>query len=367
MSTRKTPFYAVNVAAGGDMRELFGYYLPLTYGTGHEAEHTGTRERASLCDLDYMAQMEIKGSQALDFVQTLLTADCAKQKTGQIKYTAICREDGNMVDDGTIWRMGEQEFVLVTGDESDYAWVSRQAKAFDVTVKNLTAEWTTLALQGPLTEGIAKKLVDVDLTGLKYYHFIKCAVDGVDVILARMGYTGERGFEFHFHPRYAEKMWNIIMDAGKEAGIVPCGQAALESLRQEAGYLLVGNDHDKNTNPFEAGIGFAVGLEKESFTGKEALAAIAAEGVKRRLCWFRVKGGAVAETGDAIYLGGKRVGTVTSGSYSFTRRGGTAMGYVSPRHAVAGLTYQIETGGKRCGAVLSVMPLYDPGDYNTKI
>jgi aminomethyltransferase len=156
------------------------------------------------------------------------------------------------------------------------------------------------------------------------------------------------------------------MQAGKPFHIVPCGQAALESLRQEAGYILVGNEHDKSTNPFEAGIGWTVKFEKKDFNGKRALAAILKKGLKRHLVWFRLPGSEVAAKGDAIFSGNKQIGQVTSGSYSPTFKAGTALGYVAPAFAIPGATFQIEIDGARCPARLSTMPLYDPGNWLTK-
>lgn len=363
---KKTPFHDVNLEYGAKMRELFGYYLPWEYTSGAVEEHVGTRKRASLCDLDYMGEFKIEGPDALKFVQKLLTNDCSRQSVGQIKYTTMCNEKGNMIDDGTIWRLGDAEFMLVSGDEGDYEWIQQNVKGYKVSVKNITSEITTLALQGPKSRAILSKLTSIDLNALRYYHFTKGKVNGIECITDRMGYTGEFGYELHFSPQYGRQMWTGVMEAGAEFGIVPCGQAALESLRQEAGYLLVGNDHDKNTNPLEAGIGSIVKFEKEDFNGKHALLDIVKQGVKRRLVWFKLKGGEVASKGDAILNDGTRIGEVTSGSYSPTSKSGTAMGYVLPQFAIPGVDFTIAIGGSSCKATLSTMPLYDPGDRNTK-
>jgi aminomethyltransferase len=181
-----------------------------------------------------------------------------------------------------------------------------------------------------------------------------------------MGYTGEFGYELHFHPRHAEKIWTALMSTGADVDMVPCGQAALESLRQEAGYLLVGNDHDRSTNPFEAGIGFTVKLGKSDFNGKQALQQIAQDGVTRQMVWLDLASGIEPKTGDPILIGGKKIGRVTSGSYSPSRQHGTAMGYVTPEHAISGIVATIESQGTRHDATVSVMPLYDPGNWRTR-
>ena len=363
---KKTPFHEVNLEYGAQMRELFGYYLPREYSTGAVEEHIGTRERASLCDLDYMGEFRIEGPDAPKFVNKLFTNDCSKQAIGQIKYTAMCDYKGNMVDDGTIWRLGETEFMFISGDEGDYEWIEQNTKDFNIAVRNITAEITTLALQGPKSKAILSKLTSIDLDAIRYYHFTKGKAKGVDCIVDRMGYTGEFGYELHFAPQYGREMWTAVMKAGAEFDIIPCGQAALESLRQEAGYLLVGNDHDKSTNPIEAGIGGAVKFDKEDFNGKKALLEIVRQGVKRRLVWFKLRGGELTNKRDAIFSGEKKIGEVTSGSYSPTSKAGTAMGYVLPEFVMPGIDFEIEIAGSRRSATLSTMPLYDPGDWLTK-
>jgi aminomethyltransferase len=362
----RTAFHDVNLEYGAQMREMFGYYLPWEYAPGQVTEHLGTRQRASLCDLDYMGVSSIEGPGALAFAQQLLTNDFRRQPVGAFRYTAMCDARGNMVDDGTLWRIAEDRYMFVSGDEADYDWLTQNAGGCDVDLKNITREVATLALQGPQSQQILSRLTDADLGAIRYYHFRPAAVDGVQCLVARMGYTGEFGFELHFHPQYARQLWIALMKAGEEFGIVPLGQAALESLRQEAGYILVGNDHDKSTNPLEAGIGWTVKFDKPDFNGKAALSEIARGGVMRRLVWLKVRDGSVANKGDPILIGENKVGVVTSGSYSPTFRAGTAMGYVLPQYVIPGIDFVIKTGGKPSAATLSVVPLYDPGDWLTK-
>ena len=363
---KKTPFHDVNLEYGAKMREMFGFYLPWEYAPGGIKEHLGTRQRASLCDLDYMGEFVIEGRDALKLVQKLFTNDYSKQSIGMIKYTAMCNDEGNMMDDGTVWRLDTSKFMYVSGDEADYEWITHNARGFNVQTKNVTSEITTLALQGPKSKDILSKLTNVKVDAIRYYHFKRGKVDGVDCLVDSMGYTGEAGYELHFHPRYARQMWTAVMQAGVEFNIVPCGQCALESLRQEAGYLLVGNDHDKTTNPLEAGIGWTVKFAKEDFNGRQALRYMKKQGLRRRLVWFKLNGGEVANKGDAILSNGNKIGVVTSGSYSPTTKAGTAMGYVSPEFNIAGVDFEIEITGKRCNATLSVMPLHDPGNWLTK-
>ncbi len=364
---KKTPFYDAGVQHGADMRELFGYALPWEYREGHIEEHLGTRQRVSLCDLDYMAECKISGQDARAFVQELCTNDLRALKSGAVKYTAFCQPDGNMVDDGTVWCFDDYRFLLISGDESDFEWFAESSKPFNLDLHNATDEWTTLALQGPRSRDTLGKLIGLGLLDeLRYYHFAEATVKGMACVVARIGYTGEFGYELHFDPVDGGRFWEAVMDAGSEFDIVPCGQAALESLRQEAGYPLVGNDHDKSTNPFEVGIGWAVKLEKESFTGKQALEEIRQRGVERRLVWFKLKGDVVVSKGAPIVSGKNEIGQVTSGSYSPTLRHGVAMGYVLPQFAIPGIEFAIRSEEREHPAILSNMPLYDPGDTLTK-
>jgi len=363
---KKTPFHDVGVEAGAKMVELFGYYLPWEYATGHQEEHQGTRTRASLCDLHYMGEFLIEGSGAQGLIQKLCTSDFSKKKIGSIKYTTFCNSDGNMMDDGTVWRLAEDQYLVISGDEADYGWILQNAADFDVRIRNITDEHTTLALQGPKSTDVLKKLADINLDSIRYYTFVDGKVNGVDCRVARMGYTGEFGYEIHVHPQHGREMWLAIMDAGSDVRIVPLGQAGLESLRQEAGYLLIGNDHDKRTNPLEAGLGWTVDFNKSDFNGKSALEKVRKSGIGRTLVWFRVPDGAVAKKGDAICTDGKKIGEVTSGSYSPTFKAGTAMGYVQAKHAINGAVYSIKTDGKDCAARLSVASLYDPGNTRTR-
>ena len=349
------------------MVELFGYYLPWEYSAGHSQEHLATRESVSLCDLDYMGEFVIEGPDALRLVQMIATNDYSKKTVGSVQYTALCDEGGQMIDDCTIWCLDKNKYMVISGSEDDYAWILKQAQPYDVTTTNVTDAHTTLALQGPKAGRVLQQLADIDLSTIGYYRFRPAKISGIECIIARMGYTGEAGYEIHFASTEGSTLWNLIMKAGKPYDIVPCAQAALESLRQEAGYLLVGKDHDRSTNPFEAGIGFTVRFSKDNFIGKEALLQIAREGVTRRMVWLDIPSGDVAETGDKVFVADRQVGVVTSGSFSPTRKRGTAMAYVDAAHAVPSLDVAIALGdGNRAGAKLSVMPLYDPGDTRTK-
>lgn len=360
---RKTPFYDRGIEAGANMVEAFGYCLPLEYAAGSKAEHLATRRAATICDLDYMGEFTVEGPDALRFIQSIATNDFLRKTVGSIQYTTLCDDSGLMVDDCTIWRTDANKYLIISGSEEDYRWISKRAAEFDVEITNITDNHTTLAIQGPSSKRIIQSLIDIDLSSLKFYRFTSAKLSGIECLIGRLGYTGEAGFEIHFKPDRGAEVWDLVIEAGKPYGILPCGQTALESLRQEAGYLLVGQDHDRSTNPFEAGIGFTVKMEKEHFIGKDALKKIAYDGVTRRMVWLDVPDGYVAKTGDKVLVSDKEIGVVTSGSFSPTRNSGTAMAYVAAGHAFPSLNVIIKSNsGMEVGAKLSVSPLYDPGN-----
>lgn len=363
--TKKTPFYDINVKYDADMRELFGYYLPLEYPLGAKKEHIGTRQNASLCDIDFMPKFTIEGKDAEVFLQHLLTRDITTLDIGEIKYTCMCYPEGTMVDDGTIWKLNENKFLYIGGSEEDFTWISTNAEKYNVDVENISSEYTLMALQGPKAKDILSQITDVNLDALSYYFFREGQVANINCQVARLGYTGEFGYEIHCKPSKAEKVWATILDVGEKYGIVPCGIGAIDSLRQEAGYLLIGSEFDAGTNPFEVGLGWTVNSRKSEFIGKKALLSIATQGVNRRLVWFKVPSGEVMSRGDSVFIGKMRIGEITCGSFSPTFNRGTAMGFVFPEYVIPGVELEIENQSKRIHAILSEKPLYDPGNTRT--
>jgi len=355
----RTCFHDVNLESGAKMVEMFGYELPWEYSAGSKAEHLATRQKAGCVDLGYMAKFHIEGLDAQNFLQMLLTTDVGTLKKGQILYSAICDENGYMIDDATVWKYGENDYILITGDERDAEWIIRQAEQFNVHIRNDTFNTGALQLQGPMAHDIMRIFSGLNPDTIKYYHFKELIIDDRHVVLAKMSFTGSGGFEFHVANKDARWLWETLLDIGNEYEILPMGQCALESLRQEGGYLLVGNDHDKTVNPLEAGIAQTVNFSKPNFIGKQALLKIANEGISKRIVWFSIADGTEPIPGNAVILQNKHVGFITSGSHSPDSGKGVAMGYVQVANAFPGQVYKIITGGKEHDANLSLVPLYD--------
>jgi len=355
----RTCFHEVNLESGAKMVEMFGYDLPWEYKAGGEAEHMATRQRVGCVDLGYMAKFHITGPDALNYLQMLLTTNIGNLENGQIRYTAICNDEGLMIDDATIWKYNDNDYVLVTGDEADLEWIENQAKSYNVSIQNDTFNTGALQVQGPNAHDVMKKFTGLDPKSIKYYHFKELDIDGHYVVAAKMSFTGSGGFEFHVANKDARWLWETLFEIGKEFEMLPFGQCALESLRQEGGYLLVGNDHDKTRNPLEAGIAQTVKLSKSNFNGKKALLQIAKEGIQKRIVWMSISDGTMPKPGDPIMLQGNKVGLVTSGSYSPDTKKGTAVGYVNVANAFPGQIYKIVIDGVEHSANLSLVPLYD--------
>jgi len=356
----KTCFYDMSIESGAQMHEVFGYELPLVFAAGGEAEHVATRDNVTFVDLGYMAHFAVSGADAAKFLEVLLTADTAKLRDGQIMYTAICNEAGIMLDDATIWKYADNQYMLVTGDEADEEWIKKHAAKFKVEVKNVTHNFGALQVQGPNAHAHMKKVTGLDPASIKYYTFKELTIDGRKVVAAKMSFTGSGGFEYHVEAKDARWLWDTLVKAGQEFKMLPIGQRALESLRQEGGYLLVGNEHDKNVNPLEAGIAQVVKLNKPDFIGKQALIKAMNDGISKRLVWMRLADKTVAKTGDAIMFQGRKIGSVTSGSFSGSAKKGTVVGYVNVGQIFPGQAYTIVTAEGERQAGISLVPLYDP-------
>lgn len=356
----KTCFHDVNVENGAKMIEAFGYELPWEFTEGGNAEFIATRERASMVDLGYMAKFRITGPDATDFIQMLLTTDISKLKNGQIRYTAICDEQGKMIDDATIWKFKDNDYNLITGDEGDLKWIEKQAARYDVSIRNDTFNNGALQVQGPKAHDIMRKFTGVDPFSIKYYSFQEMTIDGRYVVTAKMSFTGSGGFEFHVDNKDARWLFETLRDIGKEFGMALIGQYALEATRQESGILLVGNDHNNTRNALEVGIAHTVMLGKADFIGKKALIKAAAEGVQKRIVSLYVTDGTEPRPGDTVMLQGTQIGVVTSGSYSATAKKGVALAFINFANAIPGLTYKIVIDGAEHDATLSLVPLHDP-------
>lgn len=322
MVAKKTPLYDEHVKLGGKIVDYAGWFLPVQY-EGLIKEHEAVRNDAGLFDVSHMGQIMVKGKDALDFLQYLLTNDISKMTDNQTMYALLCYPDGGVVDDLLVYKYGPEEYLLVVNaanTEKDFKWMIDNKKDFNIILENISDQIGLVALQGPKAEKILQKLTDYDLSSIKPFHFKRdIEVAGVSCKVSRTGYTGEDGFEIYSSPEDIVTVWNKLLDVGKEDGLKPAGLGARDTLRFEATMPLYGQEISEDVTPLEGGLKFAVKLDKEAdFIGKEALKKQWEEGLKRKIVGFELLGRGIPREGYEVYKDGKKIGYVTTGYLSPT-------------------------------------------------
>lgn len=357
---RRTPLYEAHVEAGAKLVDFAGWEMPVQY-KGLIDEHRAVRTAAGLFDCSHMGEFRIAGPGALAFVQSFTPNDAAKLVTGRIHYSALLTADGTFIDDLLVYRMGDQEFMLVVNASNiagDFAWVESLPRPAGVTLENLSDDYALLALQGPRSVAILQPLTATPLAPIKYYGFVHGEVAGRKAILSRTGYTGEDGFELFVAPQDAIPLWRALMAAGQPAGLVPAGLGARDTLRLEAGMPLYGHEIDRTTTPWDARLDWTVKLQKGDFVGREALVAARARGESRHLVGYEVESRGIARQGCAIMKAGEKVGVVTSGTWSPTFEKALGMAYVPVAMAAVGTGVEIDVRGKPLAARVTALPFY---------
>ena len=321
---------------------------------GITAEHEAVRNHAGLFDVSHMGEVIFRGPQAEEAVQRLVTRDVSRLDVGQAGYAAVCYENGGTVDDVLVYRTPDDFLVVVNAAnrEGDLAHFLEHTGNLDVEIVDESDDWALLALQGPGSEGILQNFTDTDLLSLRYYRYETGEVDGSYAVISRTGYTGEDGFELYVRPGDAPAIWRRLV----EAGATPAGLGARDTLRLEAGMCLYGNELDPETTPLEAGIGFAVHLDKEQrFVGREALEKEKNEGLRKKLVGFEVEGRGIARHDYPVKADGETVGRVTSGTRSPTLGKAIGLALVSPGVEDR---FEVEVRGKAVAARAVPLPFY---------
>jgi aminomethyltransferase len=358
---KKTPLNEVHRASGGKMVDFGGWDMPVQYEAGVIAEHLATREKAGLFDVSHMGEIWVEGPDAITFVNRLTTNDVAKLVDGQAHYSALTNDSGGVVDDLLVHRFSDDRLLLVVNaatTEKDWAWIEPKAKGFDVRLRQASAEYCQIAIQGPKALGILQKLTETELNPIRYYHFTTGKVDGFDAIIARTGYTGEDGFEVYAAPDAAVRLWNRMMEAGASEGILPCGLAARNTLRLEAAMSLYGHELSDTISPLEANLGWICKLGKGDFIGRAPMAKLKEEGLTRKLVGFEMTDKGIARDGFGVFSGETRIGEVTSGSPAPFLRKNIGLAFVPPEFAKAGQEITIDVRGKMLSAVVVPTPFY---------
>ena len=372
--TRETTFHPRTSELTKSFVEYRGYWLPHCFDNeGAIAEYWACREKVAVMDLSPLRKWEVLGPDAESLIQLAVTRDARRLSVGQVTYTALCNETGGMIDDATVYRLGQDNFRFVGGDEYDGIWLKELAerREFKVWVKPSTEQLHNVAVQGPESRELLKKIVwtpptQTSLEDLKWFRFTVGRVktyDGIPIVVSRTGYTGELGYEVWCHPSDGPAVWDAIWSAGEEHGLTPLGLEALDILRIESGLIFAGYEFDDQVDPFEAGIGFAVDLKTEDdFVGREALEE-RKDHPQRRLVGLELAGNETAGHGDPVYVGRRKVGVVTSGTRSPILKKNVALARVAVQYA--DLDTPLEVGKldgmqKRIPATVVRFPFYDP-------
>jgi aminomethyltransferase len=358
---KKTRFNKIHHSLGAKMVEFAGFEMPVQYSS-IIAEHKAVSNSAGVFDVSHMGEIFISGENALNFVQYITVNDASKLSPGRVQYSAMCYEDGGIVDDLLVYNIAANEYMLVVNAaniEKDYKWIEKNNK-FDVDIINKSDDYSLLAVQGPNSKNILQELLDDELD-LEYYHFKNAKISGVNMIISRTGYTGELGYELYFEgdEADAEKVWNRIFEAGKEFNIQPAGLAARDSLRLEMGFCLYGNDIDETTNPLEAGLGWITKLKKEEFIGQKAIQKVKEEGIKRRLVAMVSNERIFPRKGYDIFSNDEKIGVITSGTVSPVLEKPIALGYVNAEHKSVGTAVQILIRNKKVPAEIVKLPFIE--------
>jgi aminomethyltransferase len=364
---RRTPLTGVHEKLGAKLTDFAGWLMPLRYGS-ETAEHTAVRTAAGLFDLSHMGEFAVTGAGAAAALDYALTGEPSALKPGRARYTMISAHDGGILDDLIVYRLADDEFLIVANAVNTAvvgAELADRAARRDARVHDRTDDYALIAVQGPRAAAILARLTDTDLTTVKYYASYPADVAGRGVLLARTGYTGEDGFEIFAAPDDAEFLWAELSDAGAGDGLVPAGLAARDTLRLEAGMPLYGNELSAGMTPFDAGLGRVVKLDKPGdFVGRRALADRATAAPQRQLIGLTSQSRRVPRHGYTVLWNGEPSGTVTSGAPSPTLGVPIAMAYVRPdvadaAHADAGTgTLAVDVRGRIEPATLVELPFY---------
>jgi aminomethyltransferase len=359
-NARTLPLDARHRELGARMVPFAGFAMPLQY-SGIKDEHHAVRTGVGIFDVSHMGEVEFRGPDAIAAVDHLMTNDVSKLADGQALYSAMCNEEGGIVDDLVLYRLAEDHVLVcvnASNRQKDFEHMKGHLIDGDFDIEDRSDEYVQLAVQGPQAQDVLDPITAVELDDVKYYRGAFTEVGGRRCFLSRTGYTGEDGFELYIPSDDGVAVYDAVMDAGQQFDIQPCGLGARDTLRLEAKMLLYGNDIDESTNPIEAGLSWVVKMGKDAdFVGKQAIARIKEQGVTRRMRGFILRDRGVLRPGYAVFAGKERIGELTSGSFSPTLDKSIGLGYVAADHANSE-TVEVEVRGRRLTAELTKKPFY---------
>ena len=354
-----TPLNAVHRQSGARMVDFGGWDMPVQY-KGILDEHKAVRTSVGIFDVSHMGEIVIRGPQALELVNFISSNDATKLKIGQIHYSGLLYEHGGFVDDILVHKVSDDEYFIcvnASNQDKDFEHIVSH-NTFQATVENAGARYAQIAIQGPKALAVCQKLTTTELAPIRYYWFQDGTFAGVPARIARTGYTGEDGFEVYVAPDTAVTVWEAILAAGAEFGIIPCGLGARNTLRLEASMALYGHEIDASISPFEADLSWIVKMDKPDFVGKTALSGQLAAGITRKLTGFEMCERGIGRDGYEIEIDGDKIGWVTSGGPAPTLNKNIGLCYLPIEKTEPGTKIQIVIRGAAVQAVTVPTPFY---------
>ena len=358
MNDKRTCLYERHIQQGAKMVSFGGFEMPIQY-TDIAEEHISVRTACGVFDVSHMGEVLVTGREAERFVQHIFTNDIAGAPEGKIFYGMMLHPNGGTIDDLLVYKEGDERFFLVINAaniDKDYAWISEQAKAFDVVTENQSDSYGQLAIQGPKSEAVVEKVLGIPCSELVFYTFKKMEVEGETIIVSRTGYTGEDGFEIYASHGLIQQMWDKLIESGEAK---PCGLGCRDTLRFEVGLPLYGDELTDELSPIEAGLGMFVKVEKEEFVGKEAVARQKAEGVTRKVVGIELEGRAIPRHGYEVVADDKVVGTVTTGYNSISTGKSVCMALLDIDYTKLGTPVAVRIHKKLQPGVVTKKRFYD--------
>jgi len=363
VTAERTPLHAEHVRLGAQMTNFGGWIMPLQYSSIRE-EHRAVREAVGLFDLSHMGELRVRDEK---LAQRVVSRDLSRLHTGRIQYALLCNEQGGIIDDVLVYAVADGGYLLVVNagnQDGDFGWIQSHSPSPSGgtqgggPVLNVGREWALVGVQGPRAVGLVQRLTKSELRGVKYYAFIEGEVADVPCVISRTGYTGEDGFELFCGNADAVRLWRALLENGEADGIRPAGLGARDTLRLEAGMRLYGNDMDETVNPYEAGLGWVVKLNKGDFVGRAALEKAREVIDRRQLIGLRMKPGDIPRHGATVTAERGKVGKITSGTHSFFLGYPVALALVEPPSFPIGSTVSVDVRGREAAAEVVELPFY---------
>jgi aminomethyltransferase len=355
----KTPLYDCHVKCGGSIVPFAGHLLPVQYPTGIIAEHLAVRNAAGLFDVSHMGEIIFEGEDALENLNYLLTNNLTSMIDGQVRYAVMCYDTGGCVDDVLVYRYHQNKYMVVvnaSNRQKDFEWMTKHSFG-NVKIEDISGSVAQIAIQGPRSKEVMLKLVPGSSLPEKYYHFLyNIDIKGIDAIVSQTGYTGEFGYEIYVSNANAPELWDLLLETGKDEGLIPCGLGARDTLRLEASMPLYGHEMDENITPLETGLNFGVKMNKDDFIGKKAMREKGEPEIER--VGLKVTGRGIAREHQDVYLDDRKIGYTTSGTHSPCLKCSIAMALIEKGIISVGSNVEIDIRGKRVEAEVVEMPFY---------